>query len=420
MNFLINFNEDITNYLSKSNCSTNKNSLKLIKFVESGAFDFTFPLSLKIWRNYLKDLSEDDIGKYQDNILIYSTKDASENGLESFKVASSNWTFKIERIEIKDHRCSFTICRASTFDRLLNEIMNDSSDYGKSLKVIGETVSLEVDNDDDNASITHHRVEIIAKVVRRLVNYSKFTLTEPSTAKHKILVTSKSNLSKHHSLANRTLLTCGAVLNPAEKKISQLSSKDYIEKRCEDMHLISVHKYGVRVKNDETFKDLVQQLGEYATILDLLEVKQSSSVTLSPDPKKAFILYNSARMETLLEKFTKKVEEGYYPEVSDIDTNLLKEDEEWQLLKLLLLFPDIVDRSINELAQGKVSLHLINKYLCDLVSTFSIYYRRVRLLTENRAQLMPVLHTKIHFLRAVQKILNETLAIFCIQPIASM
>lgn len=424
MNFLVNFNEDITNYLSRSHFSAgSSSSLKLIKFLESGAFDFSFPISLKIWRNYLNDLSEDDIEKFQDNILLLPIQDTSEHVNENFKNASSrlNWTFAIESVDVKDIRCNFTINRVSSYAKLLNEITNGSN-YGACQKNDCETVSIEVDEDyDGDSSITQHRVEIIAKIVRNLVGYSKFILVgDSSIAKHKILVTSKSNLCKQHSQTNRTLLTCGAVLSPSEKKISHLSSNDYIEKRCEDMHLISIHKYGVRVENDEDFKKLIQQLGQYATILDLLEVKQSSAVTLTPDPKKAFILYNSARMETLMEKFNKKVDEGYYPEVNDIDLSLLKEDEEWQLLKLLILFPDVIDRSINELHQGKVSLHLIHKYLSDLVSTFSIYYRRVRLLTENRAQLMKVLHTKIYFLRAVRKILNETLAIFCIEPIASM
>lgn len=171
------------------------------------------------------------------------------------------------------------------------------------------------------------------------------------------------------------------------------------------------------------FLALVDRLGNYAAVLDLLEVKQSSALALKSDVQQAFILYNSARMETLMKKFESKVSQGYYetlPEVGDVDLSLLKEEEEWQLLKLLLIFPDVIDRSINELNQGKVSLHLIHKFLSSLVNVFSIYYRRVRVLTENRSHLQQVLFAKIHFLRIVRKILNETLVIFGIMPLEMM
>lgn len=202
-----------------------------------------------------------------------------------------------------------------------------------------------------------------------------------------------------------------------------MDAKTYVAKRCEDMQLISIHKYGIRVRSDDNFRKLIEKLGRYAVILDFLEVKHSSAMTLATDPRQAFILYNSARLETLMEKFNNKVTEGYYedlPDVQDIDMSLLKEFEEWQLLKMILFFPEIIDRGINYLSEGKVALHLIHKYLSAFASIFSIYYRRVRLLTENRSQLMRVLHAKIYFLRAVQRIFNETLAIFSIEPVAFM
>lgn len=124
-----------------------------------------------------------------------------------------------------------------------------------------------------------------------------------------------------------------------------------------------------------------------------------------------------------MKKFEDKVSNGYYealPEAGTVDLSLLKEEEEWQLLKLLLNFPDVIDRSINEIHQGKVSLHLIHKFLSNLVNVFSIYYRRVRVLTENRPHLQQVLFAKIHFLRNVRKVLNESLEIFGISPLEMM
>lgn len=424
MNLLDSFYEELTKYLSRSDGEYNENLHKLVKLQERECFDFQFPVSLNIWKNYLK-LNEKDVEKYSDSILLYSVdetnEDSTEISIEALKEESKRWTFTIENVELKDWRCSFTICRPASYARMLDELSSNSS-YGKTAKIETETVSIESDG-DETSTVTQFRVHLVTEAVKNLMTFSEFVLVgDPSAAKYKILVTSKSKLCKENE-TSQVLLTCGPVTNPVDKKISNVSAQDYVNRRTEDMHLISIHKYGVRVKNDNAFKDIVRRLGKNAATLDLLEVKQASSITLSPDPKQAFILYNSARIETLMEKFNKKVQEGYYkkvPEAHEIDTSLLKEAEEWQLFKLLLTFPNVLKRSIHELPRGRVNVHLIHKFLSEMVSVFSVYYRRVRLLTENRIQLMPVLQAKIYFLRSVQKVFNETLKIFSIEPVAFM
>lgn len=287
-----------------------------------------------------------------------------------------------------------------------------------------ETISLETDA-GESPTISSYRVELVRKTLQNLLRYSKFVQVEdPCDAKYKLLVTSKSSLKNEHAKRNVILITCGVVYdNPLNKKISQVLAQDYIDKRCNDMQLMSIHRYGIRAKNSDVFKQLVEKLGRHAVILDLLEVKSSSAVMLASNPNQAFILYNSARLETLMEKFEAKVEEGYYEKLSaasEVDFSLLKGEEEWQLLKHLLLFPTVVHQSICKVTEGRISLHFIHKYLSELVKMFSIYYRRVRVLTDNRSQLILVLNAKIHFLRAVQKVFNETLSVFNIEPIAFM
>lgn len=425
MNLLFLFYEEIIRHLTKCD-DVNQNSLqKLIKLQERDCFDFQFPVSLKIWRNYMK-LNEDEAENYRDSILLYSIDETSESSVETsirtLKNESKKWTFTIENVELVDGRCSFTIDRASSYSRVLREISENPS-YGISDKMEDETMNL-ISEGEETSTVTQFRVQLVTDVINRLIPFSRFTLlSDSSAAKYKIFITSKSKLCKDDENTSRTLLTCGPVINPADKKISTLSTDDYIKRRREDMHLISIHKYGMRVKSDETLNNMMTRLGRNAATLDLLEVKQSAAVTLSSDPKQAFILYNSARIETLMEKFRQKVEEGYYmnvPGAHEIDTSLLQEVEEWKLFKLLLTFPDVLERAVNELPQGRVNIHFVHKHLSELASVFSVYYRRVRLLTENRAQLMPVLHAKIYFLRCLQKIFNETLGIFSIDPVAFM
>lgn len=306
----------------------------------------------------------------------------------------------------------------------MSSIENDSG-YGKKEK-IEEFVSIETEEHDElSCSMVELRMEIISRVVRNLISYSKYNYSmDPTMAQHKIQFITKINPRKDQKvLTDRKRVLCGAVNSPVDNKISHQTASEYLKKRCSDMHLISIHKFGVRAKNDGAFQELINDLGMAAVIMDLVEVKHSSPMVLRSDAKQAFILYNSARLETLIDSFDKKVLDGFYPELpplAEIDLNLLKEPEEWQILRHILIFPDLIERSMIELTDGKVHIHLIYKFLSSMASTFSVYYRRVRLLTENRSQLMPVLFAKVHLLRCFQRIFNAILTIFDIRPVSWM
>lgn len=49
------------------------------------------------------------------------------------------------------------------------------------------------------------------------------------------------------------------------------------------MQLMAQHKYGLRVKNEAFFQNLINSLGKAAVTIDLLEVKPSCSVKLVMD-----------------------------------------------------------------------------------------------------------------------------------------
>lgn len=196
------------------------------------------------------------------------------------------------------------------------------------------------------------------------------------------------------------------------------------------MQLMAQHKYGIRVQSEKVFIDLIEKLGRAAVTVDLLEVKHSSPVGLSTlvghssSKGASFILYNSARLETLFRTFEKQVADGYYAEMppfEEIDLSLLKEEEEWQLcFNFILNFPYMIERSIGELELGRISLHTICSFLNNLVSLFSVYYRRVRILTENRTQLIPVMYARLYLLKALRIVFNKTLRLLNIEPVTQM
>lgn len=155
----------------------------------------------------------------------------------------------------------------------------------------------------------------------------------------------------------------------------------------------------------------------------MVEVKHSRILKLTSNPKHAFILYNSARLENLLNTFNEKVKENYYPELvppSQINLDLLTEKREWELLKYLLILPVTIEKSLSEIANGQISLHALYKYLAAFVNTFSVYYSRKKILVENRSHFIPTIHAKIFFLKAIQRALNLVLEIFNIEPVLFM
>lgn len=98
------------------------------------------------------------------------------------------------------------------------------------------------------------------------------------------------------------------------------------------------HKYGIRNNKEEEYmvNELMRKVGLASVTVDLLEVKYSSPVTLSLTSQAggtsrgaAFIMYNSARIETLCAKFDDDVRQGYYPQMpnlEEIDVTLLKDE----------------------------------------------------------------------------------------------
>lgn len=166
--------------------------------------------------------------------------------------------------------------------------------------------------------------------------------------------------------------------------------------------------------------ELTKKLGKAAAIMDMIEVKHSSVLRLTSNPKQAFILYNSARIETLISTFQERVIENYYPALSEVNLELLTEPLEWELLKHLLTFPDVIDKCLENLVNGQIALHCLYKYLIGIVNTFSVYYSKKKILLENRPHLVPLVLAKIHLLKAIQKILNLTFDLLEIEPVKFM
>lgn len=226
--------------------------------------------------------------------------------------------------------------------------------------------------------------------------------------------------------------------------------------RSADMEKMAESKYGSNKEN--AVIDKCRKLGAAVVIFDLLKVKHYNAIDLeklmkatSPTIKgAAFILYNVARLQTLLATFEQQVMKGFYaplPEFDQIDFGLLKtevrlfvclfyflisyqfvfhlnffllclsfenhfkiyapsvndsncffaqlilvmisfnfffflQQEEWQMFFVYVIgFPSMLERCVNGIANGQISIHLVCTFLINLSALFSVYYHRVKILT---------------------------------------
>lgn len=238
----------MVSYLSRSTSECDS----LIKFEINSIQDFSFQISLQIWKNYFKVDLEDE--EFQNNILIYAACAKNIELLETIdmlKKASDPWIFTIDKIFIDKGICYISLNHHGTFKMLLNLI--DGDEYGKADKKESVKISIKTQK-ILKSSITQFRLETIERILRNLLNFSPFVLTDdPSHADVPLLLTTRSNLKADEKDKAFKSIVCAVVYDEDEncKKTSCVEALNYLEKRQNDMHLIAVHKFGIRIKNDK-------------------------------------------------------------------------------------------------------------------------------------------------------------------------
>lgn len=245
MNIIKKFKQEIVTYLSRS--ASNNDSL--IKFEIISSHDFGFCINLEIWKNYFK--LEEDPAEYKNNILIYAACEKNideELAIKKFKTISENWSFEVDKIWIEKGICCINLNRLETFKRMLHLISND--EYACYQKMEGQTISIKTDK-VLSSSITKFRLDVIEIGLKNLISLTPYIYDE-TNANINLFLTTRSNLKVDDNYREFIPIICGVVCDQKEsKKTSQMEAEEYLMKRQNDMHLIAIHKFGVRVKNDK-------------------------------------------------------------------------------------------------------------------------------------------------------------------------
>lgn len=306
--------------------------------------DASFCTEMSVWRRLTINPIEDTHFQFDDQALVQASRD---------------WRMPLDRVVIQDSNCLLFFNRAECTRK-----------YFERSREWKDPPKITVESDCNPSDINTYRQRIATDAMNRLVSIYEdnfFDQSRPDVGPIKV----------------------GACFDVASKRPFSMTYHEYLLKRSTDMQLIAQHKYGLRVQNEKYLRDLVQVLGAAAVIVDLLEAKTSGPVFLASKSNQvantsskgaSFILYNSARIETLFRGYEDRVASGYYsPPPESIDWSLLTEQEEWKLVyNHLLEYSHVLERTVQA---NEIHIHSICGFLYKLVGQFSVYYRRTKILT---------------------------------------
>lgn len=175
----------------------------------------------------------------------------------------------------------------------------------------------------------------------------------------------------------------------------------------------------IKVKNREEavgdINDVAEKIALGALHYFLLQVTPSKDMLFNPKESLSFngdtgpyLQYMGARITSVL----KKAEASPSVQGAVSDYSLLDEEYEWELLKLLAKFPDVVDEAGRNMDPSRIAL-----YLYELSKGFSRFYHECPILDEKN----PVLSkTRLDLAKAVLVVLKNAMNLVMIPFLKSM
>ncbi|XP_074100607.1 DALR anticodon-binding domain-containing protein 3 [Cotesia typhae] len=415
----------------------NKNTsikTKAVKIVEQTSNfknkDIVVNLNPLAWRSLID--SDDKLLDKSTNILDYYLKKQSLNisGLENQYIEAlkwiktEKWRVKIENFTLGNREIYVKLNKSCLINSVIRDPIKLNELYGK--RTDGGNFFIKI-NEDTESSLTTRRLWLLKNTCENVLKALGYAVEE--NAGRKLFLTSKSQ-GKIENGFDRIL--CGVVKNPVSNaKETGLSYFQYLEQK---MKLVREANDSRPV--DEIEDQQLEMIAQAVITFEFISVKPSHPcfIKVDSDADKAgtcnrggtFVLYNLARITKILDKFQYQVDAGKYPKLWDIDKvdlHLLDSEEEWNLIyNYIYDYPFILKRIIEIEANGHCKIHpqLLIAFLLNLCQKFSNYYRRCRILTDGRSQLLQEMMRRIYLLKALQIVFTNALEILSITPISRM
>ncbi|KAJ2950913.1 hypothetical protein O0L34_g5282 [Tuta absoluta] len=379
--------------------------------------DFSYPNSVKSWHEFIYT---DHILLNSDETLIKNIGKTSEDLIEQ----SKKWELQVKNVKEVKNRVHVFLLRPTAIRVGLMQATRNNNIILQQIAQENTKVRLDPLCEDEK-NITSLRLKYLTNSIQNLYMLNN----ECRIREADVFITSKSSSKSDEA----HVILCGTVLNSKTgAKEFTLTAEDFIKLRQNEMTLIAQHKYGERVATDTKWKEFIAHLGESAAIFELLQTKATSAVKINFNQPTAgsskgasFVLYNCARLETIIKTYNEKVEEGLYPplpDIADVDLTLLTQEDEWILVfNYILGLPSLINNCI-EMNDKTCEFrpHHICSFLSSMVRVFSQYYRKVRILTEPRKHLLPVIFARMHMLIVLNETLKTCLRILNIKSVSQM
>lgn len=354
--------------------------------------------------------------------------DVAEKIFEQLISKSSDWPVRIQRCTLQRERICLFLNRGDIVANSITMAIECGMTFGK-VKSTGKTFTLKY-QPDRQSDLTTQRLRLMRNIAAKVLNLHGYTLSTGENCIGRYMFTSKSEGSVDEGYEK---YVCGVVKNSQSNlKEIYLTWEQYIKCKMNQLAELSEHKF-IEDKKNNTKDFFLHNLANAIVIFELVAVKPSRSVIIGNNQEDrsivntrgaSFVLYNTARIATIIMKYNEKVSRGDYPNLPDIknvDFSQLQEEEEWELIyNFIFGYPQM----INNCLKCESSFHIYPQVICSFVSRlcqkFSVYYRKVRILTEGGDHLISKMVARLYMLRALQIVFENALDILSIKPVSRM
>ncbi|XP_014599233.1 PREDICTED: uncharacterized protein LOC106784333 isoform X2 [Polistes canadensis] len=384
--------------------------------------------NLTLWKNLL--VVKFDCNNYCNNILQHYAHTrgieleqvdenyTNEKVLQSFILASETWNYKITKCILQNERVCLFLDRPSVIKTIISTIIEKGSSFGKNPSTNKEMCL--TFHPDVQSELTSTRLKLIKDVSERILDLQGYRICK-KVCSNSIVLTNKLN-GKRNEDCNTYL--CGVVKNSeTNTKETMFTWNKYIHYKIKMIREQNEHKYLNAEKQDTN--SFLWNMAEAAITFELLTVKPirpvfvnvrtSANRSLTNTKGVLFIFYNIVRIAAIIEKYDKGISNGEYPELPDIKTG------EWELIyNFMVGYSQVIENSVRHIPTFQIYPQTLCTFLSGLCKKFSIYYSKIKILTEGYKHLHSKLIARIYMLKALKIILQNGLAILNIKSVSRM
>lgn len=355
--------------------------------------------------------------------------DTAEEAFQFLISASENWSIKIKKCSLQRERVSIFLDRVPLTTNVIRMTVQNSPNFARCLAI--NKVFHFKSYHDEESELTTRRLGLIRKVTEKVLRTRGCQISNKEGAK-KIIFTTKSEGEVEE---NCKKYICGVVKNlQSNTKETSLTWEEHVGNKINELEELNQEKYFEMEECSLNKKNLLKNMALAEVTFELLATKPSRPVfighkstadrSMTNTKGASFVLYNTARIATIIEKYNVKRLKGEYPnlpDVNDVDFSMLQEEEEWELTyNFILGYQEMIRDCLTCESSFQTSPQVICLFLSRLCQKFSIYYRRIRILTESYDHLIPTMTARLYMLRALQTVLQNTLALLDIDSVSRM